>query len=174
MLDLLCAIPKEVKFGPHTFKIGPLKLRELGQLQRWIREHAPRPTVVLKDYLALFETEEARRAATLAAVREEKEWPPLIGTAEGNRVILEDLEGQKQFVAILLRKHQAVDDATIETILSGLNAEGLTFLFQVAFGEDDFDPEALRAAIRRAFRGIAPPEIPAPADGSTTAPSLPA
>lgn len=150
MLDLLTNAPREVSFGPRKFLVGALKLRELGYLQRWIRDHSVRPTVALKETIGLYE-EEDRRAATKAAVMAERNWPPQVNTVEGNTVLFEDPEGQLFFLGVMLKKFQpALTDEEVNTVAEGISEVDFGVLVQIAFGEDDLDPKAVReAAIAR-------------------------
>lgn len=153
MLDLLTNAPREVTFGPRTLKVGALKLKELGQLQRWIRDHSMRPLVRLKEELSLH-PEEDHRALRLAALRADKAWPPSINSAEGNAVLFDDPDGQAYFLAVMLRKYQEVDDATLDEIAAGLSEIDFGVLVQIAFGEDDLDPKAAKEAALQRLEAI--------------------
>lgn len=166
MLDLLTNAPKGVQFGKRQLLVGPLKLRELGLLQRWIRDHSEKPTAALEKVLA-FIPEEDQRDAKKAAVLAERDWPPAVGTAEGNAVLFGDPDGQYHFLAVLLRKYQPeLHDDFLNEVAAGLSHEDFGVLVQIAFGEDDFDPEALREAAKARIQAvqaailnaIAPPE----------------
>lgn len=154
MLDLLTAAPREVKFGERTLKLGALKLRELGLLQRWIRDHAEKPTDRLQRTLPFLEPEE-HRAAKKAAVQAENDWPPAVGTAAGNEVLFHDLDGQLYFLSVMARKHNPeLTDADINAIADGLSPADFGLLVMIAFGEDDFDPEVYRAAAGTVFPAL--------------------
>lgn len=146
MLDLLTAAPKAIQFGAWTLLVGPLKLRELGLLQRWIRDHSERPTARLKATLDLY-PEDEHRALKKAAVQADHDWPPAIGTAEGNEVLFADLDGQMYFLGVMLRKYQPdLQAEDLDQVARGLSPDDFGLLTMIAFGEDDFDPLALRAA----------------------------
>ena len=181
MLDLLTSAPVSVKFGSRTLQVGALKLRELGVLQRFIRETVPKPTVAAKAMLEFYPPEEHRELLKNAALAEANgEWPPAVGTAEGNRVLLGSPEGQRCLVAVMLRKYQPeMTEGEVDDILGGMNEEDFYVLFNIGFGEDGADPEALRAATRDRLatlaRSLMDPEdapdadaAPTSADSSTT------
>ena len=143
MLDLLTAAPKEVAFGDRRFKVGALKMKELGLLQRWIRDHSERPTVVAERMLSLLDPADHRQLRK-DAVMLEREWPPEIGTPEGNSVLFSDPDGQKFFLSVMLRKYQPdLPDSVIDEVTEGLSMAGLSILVAMAFGTDDLDPEEL-------------------------------
>lgn len=148
MLDILTAAPVSIKFGDRTFRVGALKLRELGLLQRFVREHVPKPTVAVKEILPLYPPEEHRELLK-QAVFDERDWPPSVGTAEGNKPLLTTEDGQRCLVSVVLRKYQPdLSDADIDDIMGGLSEEDFYVLYSIAFGEDGSDPEAVRAASR--------------------------
>jgi len=168
MLDLLTAAPKTVRFGDRKLKVGALKLKELGLLQRWIRDHSVRPTVAVKAILEFYDPTEHRQLLKQAVI-DERSWPPTIGTAEGNRVLFDDLEGQEFFLSVMLRKYQKdLSDEALGEIMEGLNADDFGMLVSIAFGEDDLDPEdARRQAQLRRLAAVASLE-PSTSESSST------
>ncbi|WP_422928563.1 hypothetical protein [Singulisphaera sp. PoT] len=144
MLDLITAAPKAIRFGDRILKVGALKLRELGLLQRWIRDHSVRPTVAVKAVLEFYEDAAERRQVMKQAVIDERYWPPSIGTPDGNGVLFDDLEGQEYFLGVMLRKYQPLTDEELSEILGGISHDDFGMLVRVAFGEDDLDPEEIR------------------------------
>jgi hypothetical protein len=145
MLDLLTAAPIEVAFGTRTYRIGALKMREFGLLQRWIRDHAERPTVAAERLVAVSPPEEHRRIRKEAVIAE-RDWPPAVGSEDGNRVLLGDPEGQAYFVRVMLAKYRPdITEAEVDEVLAGLSPEDFGILVAVAFGEDRTDPKALKA-----------------------------
>jgi len=154
LLDLLTAAPKDIAFGDRTFKVGALKMRELGLLQRWIRDHAVRPTVKAKAEAELLDPAD-RRELMKQAVFAEREWPPAIGSAEGNRMLLTDPDGQRRFLAVMLGKYQALTDTDIDAVLAGVSEEDFGVLVAIAFGEDDLDPEQARARVTERLQEVA-------------------
>jgi len=177
--------PREVAFGPRKLLVGALKLRELGQLQRWIRDHAVRPTAKLKDELPFY-PEDEHRALRKAAVLAEKNWPPAINTSEGNAILFDDPEGQLCFLAVMLKKFQPdLTDADLDEIAGGISEVDFGVLVQIAFGEDDLDPKVAKATtverlemLSKAFHAAvaqqAAAEAPTGGSSSTSSgPSLP-
>lgn len=147
MLDLLTNAPREVRFGDRTLRVGALKLRELGYLQRWVRDHSVRPTVKAQEELA-FLPEEEHREHRKAAVLAERNWPPAINSPEGNAILFDDPDGQLCFLAVMFRKFQPeLTDEDIDEIAGGLSEVDFGVLVQVAFGQDDLDPKAARGAV---------------------------
>ena len=154
MLDLLTASPKEIAFGEKRYQVGALKMRELGQLQRWIRDHAERPTKRAErecDFLPPEEHRELKKAAVLA----ERHWPPAIGTGEGNRLLLTDEDGQRYFLEVMLGKYQAVSAEELDELLAGMSEGDFATLVAIAFGEDDLDPEQARARAQERLQEVA-------------------
>jgi|GEM_PF-3230259 len=151
MLDLLTAAPKEIAFGDYRFKVGALKMKELGLLQRWIRDHAERPTVVAERMLRFADPADHRQIRK-DAVMAEREWPPEIGTPEGNSVLFSDPDGQKHFLGVMLRKYQPdLADPVVDEVTQGLSMAGLSILVAIAFGTDDLDPEELSRLAKEAM-----------------------
>lgn len=150
MLDLLTAAPKDIRFGDRVLKIGALKIKELGQLQRWVRDHDIRPTARVKALADVFDAAEYRDQMKRAVI-EERDWPPAVGTYLGNQILFSSLEGQEFFLRIFLGKYQEISDELIDQITSGLSEEDFGVLVSIAFGEDDLDPESVRAAARAAI-----------------------
>jgi hypothetical protein len=165
MIDILTNAPVAVRFGDRTYRVGALKMLELGQLQRWIRDHAIRPTVQARADLEYLPPEE-HAARMKAAHLAERDWPPSIGSEEGNRILLTDLDGQRFFLTVLFAKYQPdLTAADVDAILAGLSPEDYGVLVALAFGEDGLDPEVVRAAVgpRIAAATVAAPAAPAPA-----------
>lgn len=147
MLDLLSNAPRPVRFGQRSLQVGALKIREIGLLQRWIRDHAVRPSERLKADLAILPEEDHRRLRYEAAIAE-RNWPPNVNTPEGNAVLFGDPDGQLYFLGVMLRKFQPdLDDAVLDEVAAGLSDLDFVVLQQIAFGEDDLDPKEVRAEI---------------------------
>jgi hypothetical protein len=146
MLDILVAAPREIRIGDRAYKVGALKLLELGYLQRWIRDHGERPAEIAY------------------------EWPPSINSREGYRILTGDLAGQLYFLAVFFRKHQPeLDDPAIEGIAAAVGIVDFLTFWTIAIGQDDLDPEAVRASVIAFQRTHADAPEPAP----TTEPSSP-
>jgi hypothetical protein len=153
MLDILCDTPHEARLAGRVYRIGPLKLKEFGMLQRWIRDHAERPDERLKRDLELLPPEDhadARRRA-VQAMRPEN-WPPPVGSPEGNRILVTTEDGQRYFLSVMLGKHQAIADEEVEDLMFRLSDIDFGMLVRVAFGSDDLDPSTARAEAERDIR----------------------
>ncbi len=148
MLDLLTAAAREVKFGGETYKLGALKMRELGLLQRWLRDHAERPTVRAKRECEFLDPADHAKRLRDAADEERDNWPPSLETREGNKALMGDPDGRAFFLAVMFRKYQPdITDEKLDEIMAGLSADDFGLLTMIAFGADDLDPEALRATV---------------------------
>lgn len=155
MLDLLTAAPREVKFGERKLLVGALKLREFGLLNRWIRDHAERPTVRAKRECETLDPADHRETLKAATEEERLNWPPTVETREGGSLLLGDPDGQMHFLTIMLRKYQPeMTDDDLDGIAAGLSQEDLGVLAQIAFGQDDLDPEAVRAAAQERLQKV--------------------
>jgi hypothetical protein len=155
MIDILTAAPKEIRFGDRTLRVGALKLRELGLLQRWIREHAEKPGDRLRRELELLPEEDhadARRAA--ARAERPESWPPAIGSAEGNRILLSHEDGQHYFLQVMLTKYQPLDPDELDALAAGLSDDHFGMLVRIAFGGDDLDPSEALTQARDAIREL--------------------
>lgn len=155
MIDILTAAPKEIRFGDRTLLVGALKLRELGLLQRWIREHAEKPGDRLRRELELLPEEDHADARRQAARAERPEsWPPAIGSAEGNRILLAHEDGQLYFLKMMLTKYQSLTESEIDEIAEGLSDDHFGMLVRIAFGSDDLDPSEALTRARDAIREL--------------------
>lgn len=155
MLDIMTNAPRAIRCGDRTLQVGALKLRELGLLQRWIRDHATHPADRLKQELE-FAPEADHRKLRYEAMIAARQWPPQINTAAGNTVLLGDPDGQLFFLGVMLRKFQpALTDAELDAIAGSLSELDFGVLCRIGFGEDDLDPKAVREAILSEFRAIA-------------------
>lgn len=171
MLDLLSSAPQTVKFGQRTLLIGALKLKELGLLQRYIRDHAPKATALAQAELQFFPAEEHQGILKTAAIAD-RDWPPAVGSWDGNSVLFSNEEGQRYFLGVMLRKFQPdLDDAFVDSVTAGLSDEDFGVLIKIAFGEDSLDPlEVRRQARARLTAGRA--SEAAPTLESSTTPTL--
>lgn len=166
MLDLLSAAPIEILCGERKLKVGALKLREFGLLQRFVRDHSIRPTVALREIQDLIAPEDRRQALKDALIAD-REWPPGIGSAAGNAVLFGDDEGQRLFLGVMLRKYQpSMTDAELDEIFAGISGEDFGALIQIAFGEDGLDPGEARAAARKRLDQF--DAVPGSTSGSST------
>jgi len=147
MLDILVAAPREIAIGGKPYKIGALKLLELGYLQRWIRDHAGEAPGGRED------------------------WPPSFHSMEGTRILFGDLEGQLYFLGVFFRKHQPeLTDQDIQAIAGAIGDTDFWTFWSVAVGSDDLDPEAARASVTefKKLQAAVDAQQPAPLTGSSS------
>lgn len=142
------ATPRPIRVAGREYKIGALKLKEIAMLQRWIREHAERPTVRATREAQWFPEGERDALRRAAALEERDAWPPSPGSRQGNRILFDDEEGWRAFLGVFFGKHQPLKDDDIDHLLGVLDEVDMNVFVAVAFGEDDLDPEALRADAR--------------------------
>ncbi|MDR3634352.1 MAG: hypothetical protein P4L84_11155 [Isosphaeraceae bacterium] len=166
MLHILTNAPRTIRVGDKEYLIGALKLVELGRLQRWIGDHSKCPSDVLRGTLDLIPADE--RSKAVAEARDaDYEWPPAPGTHEGNTILFRDPAGQEFFLKVMFTKHQAVTTEELGQIASHFSVEDFLTLVDIAFGEDDLDPELARAAVRerqKAMRDLQDALLKAQAD----------
>lgn len=147
MLDILTNAPREIAFGDRKLLVGALKVRELGYLVRWIRDHATRPSARLKAELEIVPEEDHRRLRYEVAVAE-RNWPPAPNTPQGVAALLGDPDGQVFFLGVMLRKFQPdLSDDVINEIAGGISEVDLYMLSEIAYGQDELDPKEVRTAI---------------------------
>jgi hypothetical protein len=167
MLDLLTAAPVEVRFGDKVYKLGALKLREWGILQKFIRERSPRPTEAIKPLVELTDDPKEKRELQKAAHFEERDhWPPPVGSLAGNRLLLNEEDGQKLLVRVMLEKYnRSITDAEVEAFFGDLSNEGFGIVVALAFGEDGMDPQQARKEWRQRM-GLDREDEEPPTDGA--------
>jgi hypothetical protein len=166
-LDLLCGSPTEIDLGGKSFRVGPLKLRELGELQAFVRKVVPKPTEAVKPLLEGLTADE-RKALLAEARAEERHWPPAIGTRAGNAPVLTTPEGQRLFLRVLIGKHQpGFSNEDAEELMGILAEEDFGVLVGLAFGDEGTDPKALREAMRAVLRAAAAAQAAAMIGGPT-------
>lgn len=145
MIDLLTNAPTEITLAGRCYEVAALRLRELGRLQRWVRDHSVRPTEAVKEDLENWPEAEHRRLNKEAFFAERDHWPPSIGGAIANRMLMMDPEGQRRFVDLMLRVHQpSLPPAEVNEVLRDLTIEDFGGLLAVAFGDYDLDPDSGR------------------------------
>lgn len=166
MLDFCTAAPVPITIAGRPYRIGPLKLREEGELVAYLRTVVPRPTTVIREVLDLFPPEDRRREL-IAAIQADKEWPPAPVSPEGQKILMGTPEGQRYFLGVVLRKYQPqLTDADIDAIMGEWDDEDFLVVYHIAFGGDSTDPESVRATVRSllwAVRAL-PEETDAPQD----------
>lgn len=167
MLDILTAASKPIRIGNHEYRVGPLKLKELGMLVRWIRDHGERPLVRLKRELEYAPPEEHRQLIYEAWIEERDDWPPSPLDPKGSRVLFGDTPGQRYFLSVFLGKHQEVTDQELDFLMGNLDLADLSAMVMIAYGSDDLDPEAVWAAARRANTPSSPVFASQPPDGNS-------
>lgn len=110
--QLLDSGPEIVEtIGGMKFRFSEITLDGMARLQSWIREHVPHPVEQIKPWLDGLPSEE-RRELLETAMDQARDWPPLLGTAEGAMALLRSELGQVQaFKEGLLVHHP---DATLD------------------------------------------------------------
>lgn len=122
MLDLakLAATPIPIQVGGKEYRLAPLTLAQLGELEQWAREaiYGDLPARLRLVDKAKLAPEEARRLReqTVAALDKASRDPLEIAR------MMDSCAGQRRAFALALRACQEVDDKTIDSIctVSGL------------------------------------------------------
>lgn len=150
MKDL--AIPsgsnRQILVNGKTYMVPKFTPSILGQINNWLKDLVPNP----KD--------EARRrmeglsdAVALAmwsdAVQEAKEWPPMLATADGNRLLMQ-YNGMPVLIHALLSKaNRDVTREESEQIVDAIGLDGVNHILELAGMEikepptpGDDDPKA--------------------------------
>lgn len=154
MLHILFAAPKPIQIGDREYKVGALKLAELALLHRWIADHYELPSVALRRTIDLLPESERSLAVAKARVADE-DGAPAPGTVAGNTILFRSPDGQMEFLRVFLGKHQAVMEDELATLASHLSEEDFGVFVALAFGDDDLDPTAARAAVEERLKAMA-------------------
>lgn len=127
--------PVEVELDGKTYKVGELRLRELGMLQSWIESRVPHPVRALAPHLEGLPSD-VQIALLESARKESANWPPRIGTAEG-AAVLDTPEGEREILWVLLSRHQpSMTRDEVNILADSLPLAEFRRVADVAFGRD--------------------------------------
>lgn len=103
-LDELTAAPRQLSIAGRRYTVGPLELREWGQLQAWLKDNGLSPLrSIAGDLEGLGEAD--RKFLLTKALEQQRRWPPRVATDEWFDAI-SAAGGDSQFLLAVLRKHQ--------------------------------------------------------------------
>lgn len=144
-LSVVSAAPVTVTVDGVDYKIGPLKVRELGLLQAWIKEQVPHPIEAVKGHLGGLP--EPLQIALLEGARKDAyRWPPKLNSPEANTLLAGE-EGEKELVHLIFTKHQpSLTRADTDAIAGKLGLDDFKRVAEVAFGKGPDAPKSAGAA----------------------------
>jgi len=146
-LSELLPEPVALDLAGQEYRVGPLRLRDLAALERWLALAAPDPLRDLPPREA--DPAPATRRRRLAAARDAAaSWPPRLGTPAAAE-LLETGRGAVAYLWILLSRHQDLTVARARDLAGRLTAAEWAALDRIAWGEPpleailrEVDPEA--------------------------------
>jgi len=136
--------PREIVIGGLAYKVSALTRDEWGQLQAWLKDHAPDP--ISRAYAELAEVrrkggeiDDRDRDAVLAKARfEQSSWPPVVASPAWFDLLTATHGGTFQFVAAMFRKHQpSMTDEQVADVVNKADAAAGDVIVWRAMG---FDP----------------------------------
>lgn len=160
-LDFLTGATQPFEVAGQTFQVGPIRLAEIGQLMKYIRLHAVKPTEIVRQNRDLIDPEDWKRAVTEAVAEETNNWPPSVGSEEGNRILFAQYEGQREFVRVVLSKHQTISETDLDELMKRVTELDIEVLCVVAYGVEGLSPKKIRDLIL-AYRFPTPNLEPSP------------
>lgn len=95
--------PNEIELGGRTFKLSPLTVADLGELQAWVLAQLPDPIAVARQ-LAEGQPAEIAKEILLSAYEDTRNGARRLGSAEANAA-LKSLAGFRELLYLHGRKH---------------------------------------------------------------------
>lgn len=133
-VSILSAAPVEITIDGAAYKVGPLKIRELGLLQAWVKTQVPHPIEAIKPHLTGL-PEVVQIAMAESARQEAKSWPPQVGSIEANR-LFSGADGEKELLFVILSKYQPhLTRADTDAMADRLSLAEFKAIADVAFGK---------------------------------------
>lgn len=130
----------EFTFDGMTYRVAPIGPRVIGELNAWLKEHVPDPRAKARDLCRGLPDGVAIEVWKDLA-REAKDWPPILISPQGNRILTTTLEGAIETAWTLLREHNpgfTRDDAA--RIAARLDFDQINTLIQAAMPRPAVDP----------------------------------
>lgn len=137
-LDQVAAVSREVELAGSTFRVSPLTLHQLAQLQAWLVHAVIHPLKAIRPYLEGLAADDRSQLLSLAYA-DARRWPPQVGTEEANSLLFSPA-GQAEFLYVVLSRHHP--DMTREAArdLAGrMSVEEFGVLSRAANGKMDVD-----------------------------------
>ncbi len=160
-LAQLTNAPREIEVAGRTYKVSALKLKEWGSVQAWIKDNVPSPLGALKSADLDGLSNADKRTLLDVAVRQQRDWPPRVGSAAWLEALDHD-GGHAMFLHAILSKHQpSFTEADAEALAERLTTGEILPLILVGLGIEDERPK----------NSPAPTEGPNPTTSPTTSPT---
>ncbi len=161
----LTAAPRTATIGGKTFPIKPLRPRDLGIVEAWIRDHVPGPLAAIRPALDLYAGDpEAKRVLLERAYADQLTWPPAITSPEGWALAIG--QARAAFLAAILRRGGAeVGTAEAEAQADEMDFATWERVLLLAMGKDPDDPKSLPGTTPAATT-TTPAPAPSPPTGA--------
>lgn len=164
------AAPTRVMIGGVDYRVAKLGPRIMGELTQFLKSFVPDPRLkaaeILRDLPAV--PNEIGLRIWEDFCREAESWPPTLDSYEGNMILTTTLEGAKQVVWSLLRKHDAsMTMQKAEQIAESMTHDDISRLLMACQPERTFDPNSPGAPTTTEDRG----PVPATARSGPSSPS---
>ena len=131
---------EEVVLGGLPYRVGPLALKEWGEIQAWIKANVPGPVAVALQQLgaaraAGVTVDPGDRASLLREANvQARAWPPRVGTREWWGA-LDSRAADAAFLKVALARHQPTITAEqCAALAESIGDEALARVARVAFG----------------------------------------
>lgn len=139
-IALLTGAPRAITLDGAEYKVSPLRPRDLGELQAWIKDRVPHPIDALKPHLDGLDPAE-RQALLKEAYKEARDWPPSIGSDKGAGLLA--TEGRGKVLEVVLRRHQpGITPAEAEALAERITGAEFVAAMNLAFGREGEAPKA--------------------------------
>ena len=140
-LAQLTNTPREVAVAGKPYKVSALKLKEWGNVQAWIKDNVPSPLGSLKSADLDGLSSADKRTLLDVAVRQQRDWPPRVGSAAWFEALDHD-GGHAMFLLAILGKHQPdFSESDAEALAERLTNAEILPLVLLGLGIEDDRPK---------------------------------
>ncbi len=134
-----------VEIDGKSWQVSKLTPRDIGDLQAFLKEQVPNPRLLARDLCAGMGDELAKHIWD-SLNEEYRSWPPSLGTAEGNQLILHTFEGNARLLWVVLRRHNRhVDLDRARELAEAVDLDLINRVLAMALPEYASDPKARTA-----------------------------
>ncbi len=104
-LATLTNAPRDFTLGGEVFQVSALRLKDWGLIQAWIKDRVPGPVALLSSADMTRLSPGHQRQLLEAALREQRDWPPRVGSSAWFDILDHD-GGPAKFLEVVLSRHQ--------------------------------------------------------------------
>jgi hypothetical protein len=141
-LATLTNAPRDFALGGTTYQVSALTLKEWGVLQAWIKGHVPGPLALVESAAMGKLSPGHQRQVLEIALREERNWPPRVGSAAWFDALDGTEGGNAAFLRTVLAKHQPFTAEQAAALADRTMTAAIVPLILIALGMELDSPKA--------------------------------